>query len=224
MEETVDERPAPLGLDDLGAEDDVAELARHTVGELVPPVDRKGEDVGRLVDPEVPALQLPHSLGALERNAEIALLHALRRQHAAADVGDGGLVHGQAASVFELDPDHRRRCVPVCSAWRLYASTIRWTSTWRTTSWFPNSTNSTPSIVLRISRTWMSPEAWSGGRSTWVTSPVTTTLEPKPRRVRNICICSGVVFCASSRMMKASFKVRPRMKASGATSIVPFSM
>ncbi len=38
-------------------------------------------------------------------------------------------------------------------------------------------------------------------------------------RVRNIFICSGVVFCASSRMMKLSFNVRPRMKASGATSI-----
>jgi hypothetical protein len=43
--------------------------------------------------------------------------------------------------------------------------------------------------------------------------------EPKPMRVRNIFICSIVVFCASSRMMKASFSVRPRMKASGATSI-----
>ena len=51
-------------------------------------------------------------------------------------------------------------------------------------------------------------------------SPVTTTLEPKPSRVRNICICSGEVFCASSRMMKLSFSVRPRMNASGATSIV----
>ena len=40
-------------------------------------------------------------------------------------------------------------------------------------------------------------------------------------RVRNIFICSGVVFCASSRMMKLSLSVRPRMKASGATSIVP---
>ena len=48
----------------------------------------------------------------------------------------------------------------------------------------------------------MRPDAWSRGRSTCVTSPVTTTLEPKPRRVRNICICSGLVFCASSRMMK----------------------
>ncbi len=55
-------------------------------------------------------------------------------------------------------------------------------------------------------------------------SPVTTTLEPKPSRVRNICICSGVVFWASSRMMKLSLSVRPRMNASGATSIVPRSM
>ena len=84
--------------------------------------------------------------------------------------------------------------------------------------------NAIPSIVLRTSCTWISPEAWSRGRSTWVTSPVTTTLEPKPRRVRNICICSGLVFCASSRMMKESFSVRPRMNASGATSIVPRSM
>ena len=46
-------------------------------------------------------------------------------------------------------------------------------------------------------------------------SPVTTAFDPKPMRVRNIFICSDVVFCASSRMMKASFRVRPRMKAIG---------
>ena len=56
------------------------------------------------------------------------------------------------------------------------------------------------------------------GRSTWLTSPVTTQRLPKPMRVRNIFICSGVVFCASSRMTKAWFSVRPRMKASGAIS------
>ena len=54
-------------------------------------------------------------------------------------------------------------------------------------------------------------------------SPVTTIFELKPRRVRNIFICSGVVFCASSRMMKRSLSVRPRMKASGATSMTPRS-
>ena len=44
------------------------------------------------------------------------------------------------------------------------------------------------------------------GRSIWVMSPVITAFEPKPRRVRNIFICSDVVFCASSRMTKASFE------------------
>ena len=42
--------------------------------------------------------------------------------------------------------------------------------------------------------------------------------------VRNIFICSGVVFCASSKMMKASFSDRPRMNASGATSTTPRSI
>ena len=55
------------------------------------------------------------------------------------------------------------------------------------------------------------PEIFSPGRSIWVTSPVITILEPKPRRVRNIFICSREVFCASSRMMKESSSVRPRM-------------
>ena len=42
-------------------------------------------------------------------------------------------------------------------------------------------------------------------------SPVTTIFEPKPRRVRNIFICSGVVFCASSSTTNESLSVRPRM-------------
>jgi hypothetical protein len=50
-----------------------------------------------------------------------------------------------------------------------------------------------------------------------------TAFDPKPIRVRNIFICSLVVFCASSRITKASDKVRPRMKASGAISITCFS-
>ena len=70
----------------------------------------------------------------------------------------------------------------------------------------------------------MSPEIFPGGRSTWVMSPVITAFEPSPIRVRNIFICSDVVFCASSRIMKASFKVRPLMNASGAISITPISI
>ena len=68
-----------------------------------------------------------------------------------------------------------------------------------------------------------SPDVRPDGRSICVMSPVTTAFEPKPRRVRNIFICSVVVFCASSRMTNASLSVRPRMKAIGATSIVPRS-
>ena len=60
--------------------------------------------------------------------------------------------------------------------------------------------------------------------SIWVMSPVTTALDPKPIRVRNIFICSGLVFWASSRMMNELLSVRPRMKASGATSTAPLSI
>jgi hypothetical protein len=35
--------------------------------------------------------------------------------------------------------------------------------------------------------------------------------ELNPSLVRNIFICSGEVFCASSRMTQASLSVRPRM-------------
>ena len=60
-----------------------------------------------------------------------------------------------------------------------------------------------------------SPEVCPLCRSVCVESPFTTAFDPNPIRVRNIFICSGVVFCASSRMMNASFSVRPRMNASG---------
>ena len=68
------------------------------------------------------------------------------------------------------------------------------------------------------------PDVLPGGRSIWVMSPVTTAFDPKPRRVRNIFICSELVFCASSRITNASFSVRPRMNASGAISMVPRSI
>ena len=65
------------------------------------------------------------------------------------------------------------------------------------------------------------PDVWPGGRSIWLGSPVTIMREFSPRRVRNIFICIDVVFCASSRMTTALASVRPRMKASGATSMTP---
>jgi hypothetical protein len=51
-----------------------------------------------------------------------------------------------------------------------------------------------------------------------------TTLDSNPRRVRNIFICSRVVFWASSRMTNESLRVRPRMKAMGAISMRPREM
>ena len=50
-----------------------------------------------------------------------------------------------------------------------------------------------------------------------------TILELNPSLVRNIFICSCVVFCASSRIINESSRVRPRIYASGATSIHPRS-
>jgi hypothetical protein len=74
-------------------------------------------------------------------------------------------------------------------------------------------------VAARKDRT-SDPISCPGGRSTWLGSPVTIIFEPSPRRVRNIFICMEVVFCASSRMTTAFDSVRPRMKASGAISIM----
>ena len=80
-----------------------------------------------------------------------------------------------------------------------------------------------PSIFERSCRASRRPDVFPCGRSTCVTSPVTTARDPNPMRVRNIFICSEVVFWASSKMMKASFNVRPRMNAIGAISMIPRS-
>src|SRR5512132_4281605 len=211
----------------MGAEHDVAQLPRQPLRNGVAPVERECERVGLLVHAEVVALERADLVRPDELQAELAVLDPLVVQDGADQLRRRAGVELGARTVRDLDLDHRpyfRRAVPVSSACSLYASTIRWTSLCLTTSSCPKRTNAIPSIEPRMSCTWMSPEACSRGRSIWVTSPVTTTLEPKPRRVRNICICSGLVFWASSRMMNESFRVRPRMNASGATSIVPFSM
>jgi hypothetical protein len=41
-------------------------------------------------------------------------------------------------------------------------------------------------------------------------------------RVRNIFICAGVAFCASSSSTKALRQERPRITSNGASSIAPF--
>ena len=59
----------------------------------------------------------------------------------------------------------------------------------------------------------MRPDFCEWGRSICVMSPVITIFVFHPIRVRNILICAGVVFCASSRITTASFSVRPRIVA-----------
>ena len=88
---------------------------------------------------------------------------------------------------------------------------MRWTITCRTTSALPSWQMDMPSTPLRTFMASFRPLGLSPGRSIWVMSPVMTTLEPKPIRVRNIFICSRLVFWASSRMMKLSSRVRPRI-------------
>ena len=130
----MDERPAPLRPDHLRAEDDVAELARHSVGQRGEPVDREGERVGRLVDAEVLLFQRAALLRPDEGEPELAGIDPLARQHRPRELDRCGLVHLPTRAVDDFDFYHRLRCVPVCSAWRLYASTIRCTSLCRTTS------------------------------------------------------------------------------------------
>src|SRR5262252_5130745 len=77
-----------------------------------------------------------------------------------------------------------------------------------------------PSIALTTFIASTRPEVRPVGRSICVMSPVITAFAPNPSRVRNIFICSVVVFCASSRMTNESFSVRPRMNAIGVEHVV----
>ena len=58
--------------DDLRAEDDVTELARHVFGQRLAGIDREGEDVRGLVHAQVLSLQPAHLLGRGERKPEVA--------------------------------------------------------------------------------------------------------------------------------------------------------
>ena len=100
---------------------------------------------------------------------------------------------------------------------------MRATIGWRTTSALENCVKAMPRTSFRTCMASTRPLLCVLCRSTCVTSPVTTALLPKPIRVRNIFICSAVVFWASSRITNAWFRVRPRMNASGAISITCFS-
>ena len=128
------ERRAPLLPHHLRTHDEIAELARQLRRQLVEPVERERERVGRLVDAEMLELQRAALVRLDEHEPELARLDALAAEHAAQELDRPRLVDSDTGAVVDLDLDHRLRCVPVCSEWSLYASTIRCTSLWRTTS------------------------------------------------------------------------------------------
>src|SRR5262249_16779986 len=177
MQHCVDERRTPCVADDLRAHDDVAELARQTLGQVVERVDRERQRVGRLVDPEMLLLERAALVRTDEYEAELTRVDALCGKHRPPELAPPLFVAGNAGPVVHPETDHLGGSVRVSSEWRLYASTIRCTSLCRTTSWCPNCTNSIPSIDPRMLCTWISPDACSRGRSICVTSPVTTIFE-----------------------------------------------
>ena len=71
---------------------------------------------------------------------------------------------------------------------------IRCTIMCRTTSFWVRRQMPTPSTPSSTRMASFRPLGLSLGRSIWVTSPVMTTLDPKPILVRNIFICSRLVF------------------------------
>src|SRR5690242_5882864 len=101
----MDERPAPLLTHDVWTDDDIAELARHAVRQRAEPVDREGERIGRLVHPEMLALQGAALGRAYEGESELARCHAFTRQHGLRELGRGRLVHLPARAVDDLDPN-----------------------------------------------------------------------------------------------------------------------
>ena len=82
----VHERRTPFLADDLRAHDDVAELPRQPVRQIVELVDRERERVGRLVDAEVLALEVTDLLRTDELKAELAVADSLRLQDLADQV------------------------------------------------------------------------------------------------------------------------------------------
>ena len=118
VEQAVHERRPPGFAHDLRAEHRVAELARQPGRQLLAPVDREGQHVGRLVDAEVLAFERAHLLRADERDAQLALVDALGRKHAPREL-DSALVsisRPLRLSTSTVDHGYRLRCVPVSSA------------------------------------------------------------------------------------------------------------
>ena len=99
---------------------------------------------------------------------------------------------------------------------------MRVTSEWRTTSLSLNRTKAIPSIPFQHLQGVAQPRT-GAARQIDLRQVAGSPPSANSRRggVRIIFIWTAVVFCASSRMTNELARVRPRMKASGATSISP---
>ena len=152
MQQPVDERRAPVLPDDLRAERRRlrARAGRPPAARPARPAGTKGRPSPRRCrDARASASRI--SSGPTNAIPSSPSSIPSRREHRARELDGRVHVRSRAAAIRRLDDDHRRRAVPVSSAWRLYASTIRCTSLCRTTSSFPNSTNPIPSMPARIS-------------------------------------------------------------------------
>ncbi len=87
---------------------------------------------------------------------------------------------------------------------------MRVTRAWRTMSFSLKRATAAPSTPCRdVERPGRGPRPGRPAGRSGLGSPVTTMRESSPSRVRNIFICDGVVFCASSRMTKARARGAP---------------
>ena len=187
MQHPVHERRAPVLADDLRAEDDVAELPRQSR-----PAGRRARRSGTRARrsprrcPDAPA-SARGSRPARRRRGRArrrrfpprrARVRASSRRASSSSILD-------AASVVDLDRQHHCSLAVPLRPGLLRVQLVRLDDALDEP--VPDdvlvaeaATNAIPSIEPRMSCTWIRPDACSRGRSICVTSPVTTTFEPKP--------------------------------------------
>ena len=136
-------------------------------------VDEDQRHLGVGAAPLLGQHQARQSQPAREVDGDVRLLVGGEDRH---PIGSLAAAQGTCAADAALTEP---RCRATSS--RSYALTMSCTIRWRTTSWASSSTNARSGIPARMSRTASRPERpRPSGRSIWVTSPVTTILEPKP--------------------------------------------
>src|SRR5438105_10550797 len=107
------DRGPPLVPDDLRTHDDVPQLPRQPIREIVERVDRECERVGYLVDPQMLLLQRTTLLRRDEHEAELAGVDSFGGKDATRQLPGALLVDRDARAIVDLDLDHRLRAVPV---------------------------------------------------------------------------------------------------------------